>query len=64
MRSRLTCEVKADLRIELDDLNYPGIHGHVASGGHFGGLRGHCGLLMTSEDTYEVRFELSDLNYL
>ena len=30
--------LKADLRIELSDLNYPGIHVHVASGGHFGDL--------------------------
>ena len=29
---------KVDLRIELSDLNYPGIHVHIASGGHLGGL--------------------------
>ena len=27
-----------DLRIEIRNFNYPGIHVHVASGGHFGGL--------------------------
>ena len=35
---QMTSEVNVDLRIELSDLNYPGIHVHVASGGHFGGL--------------------------
>ena len=35
---QITSEVKADLRIELSDLNYLGIHLHVASGGHFGVL--------------------------
>ena len=61
---QMTSEVKAYLRIELSDLNYPGIHMHVASVGHIGGLWGHGSLQMTSEDTSEVRFELSDLNYL
>ena len=31
-------EVKVDLGIELSDLNYPGIHVHIACEGHFGGL--------------------------
>ena len=31
---------------------------------HFGGLWGHGGLQMTSEVTYDLRFELSDLNDL
>ena len=35
---QMTSEVKVDVRIELSDLNYPGTHVHVASGGHFGGL--------------------------
>ena len=53
----MTSEVKADLRIELSDLNYPGIHVHVASNSHVGGLWCHDGLQMTSE----VK---ADLNYL
>ena len=36
------------------------MHMHVASGG----LGGHGGLQMTSEDASEVIVELSDLNYL
>ena len=31
---------------------------------HFGGLWGHGGLHMTSEVTYDLRLEVSDLNYL
>ena len=34
---QMTSEVKAELRIDLSDLNYPGIHVHVASSGRFGG---------------------------
>ena len=60
---QMTSEVNVDLRIELSDLNYPGIHVHVASGGHFGGLWGHGGLQMTSEVKADL-IELSDLNYL
>ena len=30
--------VTSDLKIELSDLNYPGIHVHIASNSHFGGL--------------------------
>ena len=35
---QMASKVKAYLKIELSDLNYPGIHVHIASGGHFGGL--------------------------
>ena len=31
-------EVKFDLRFEISNLNYLGIHVHIASNGHFGGL--------------------------
>ena len=34
-----------DLRFEISNLDYPGIHVHIASNG----LRGHGDLLMTSE---------------
>ena len=37
---------------------------HVASNSHFGGFWGCGGLQMTSEATYDLRFELSDLNCL
>ena len=36
-----TSEVRNSLRIELSDLEYPDIHVHIASNGHFGSLRGH-----------------------
>ena len=35
-----TLAVTSDLKIELSDLNYPGIHVHIASNSHFGGLGG------------------------
>ena len=31
-------EVKFDLRFEISNLNYLGIHVHIASNSHFGGL--------------------------
>ena len=34
-----------DLRFDISNLDYPGIHVHIASNG----LRGHDGLQMTSE---------------
>ena len=52
------------LRFETSNLNYPGIHMHVASENHFHGLRDSSGLQMTSEAMFEVRFELSGLNYV
>ena len=52
------------IRFETSNLNYPGIHMHIATENHFHGLRGSSGLQMTSEATSEVRFELSGLNYL
>ena len=40
-----------DLRFEISNLDYPGIHVHIASNGLRGrdSLRGHGGLQMTSE---------------
>ena len=61
---QMTSEVTVDLKIELSDLNYPGIHVHIASGGHFGGLWGHGSLQMTSEVKADLKIELIDLNYL
>ena len=34
----LALAVTSDLKIELSDLKYPGIHVHIASNSHFGGL--------------------------
>ena len=31
-------EVKFDIRFEISNLNYLGIHVYIASNGHFGGL--------------------------
>ena len=55
----------ANFNIILDtsNLNYPGIHVHVASNSHLGGLLGHDGLQMTSEVKADLKTELSDLNY-
>ena len=60
----LASEVKFDLRFEISNLIYPGIRVHVASNVHFGGLWGCDSLQMTSEDTYDLIFELIDPNYL
>ena len=60
----MTLEVKADLIIEMSNLKYRGIHVHISSDGHLGGLRGHGGLQMTLEVKADLKIELSDLNYL
>ena len=57
-------KVKFDLRFDISNLDYPGIHAHIASNSHFGGLRGHGDLQMTSEVKADLKIELSDLNYL
>ena len=49
-----------DLRFEISNLDYPGIHVHIASNG----LRGHGGLQTTSEVTSDLKIQLSDLDYL
>ena len=56
-------EVASDLKFDISNLNYPGIHVHITYNSHFGGLWGHSGLNMTSEVTSDLKFELSDLNY-
>ena len=48
MASKIS-DVKFDLRFEMTNLNYHGIHVHIASDSHLGGLWGHGGLQMTSE---------------
>ena len=53
-----------DLRFDISNLDYPGIHAHIASNSHFGGLWGHGDLQMTSEVKADHKIELSDLNYL
>ena len=53
-----------DLRFDISNLDYPGIHAHIASNSHFGGLWGHGDLQMTSEVKADLKIELSDLNYL
>ena len=55
---------KSDLRIEIRNLNYPGIHVHVASDDHFGGLWGHHNLQMILEVKANLKIELGDLNYI
>ena len=53
-----------DLRFDISNLDYPGIHAHIASNSHFGALWGHGDLQMTSEVKADLKIELSDLNYL
>ena len=60
----MASEVTFDLRFEISNLNYPGIHMHVAPNSHFGGLRGYGGLKTASEVTSHLGIELSDLNYI
>ena len=60
----MASEFTFDLRFEISNLNYPGIHVHVAPNSHFGGLGGHGSLKTTSEVTSGLKIKLSDLNYL
>ena len=60
----MASEVTFDLRFEISNLNYHGIHVHVAPNSHFGGLGGQGGLQTTLEVTYGLKIKLSDLNYL
>ena len=53
-----------DLIFETSNLDYPGIHVHIASNSHFDCLLGHGGLQTASEVTCDLGIELSDLNYL
>ena len=53
-----------DLRFEISNLDYPGIHVPVASNCHIDDLQGHDSLQPASEVTNDLRIELSDLNYL
>ena len=57
-------EVKFDLRFEISNLDYPGIHVHVASNSHIMDLRGHDSLQTASEFAYGLGIELSYLYYL
>ena len=49
-----------DLRFDISNLDYPGIHVHIASNG----LRGHGGLKTTLEVTSDLKIQLSDLDYI
>ena len=57
MASKIS-EVKLDLRFEMSNLQYHGIHVHIASDSHLGGFQ------MTSDVKADLKIELSDLNYL
>ena len=60
----MTSEVKFDLIFEISNLDYPGIHVHVASNSHIVDLRGHDSLQTASEVTNGLGIELSGLNNL
>ena len=47
-----------DLKIEITSLNYLGIHVHVASNSHFGGLWGPDGLQKTSGVKPDLKIDL------
>ena len=49
-----------DLRFEISNHNYPGIHVHIASNS----LIGHGGLQTTSEVRSDLKIQLSDLDYI
>ena len=49
-----------ELRFEISNLTYPGIHVHIASNG----FRGHGGLQTASEVTSDLKIQLSDLDYM
>ena len=55
-------EVASDLKFDISNLNYPGIHVHITYNSHFGGLWGHSGLNMTSEVTSDLKFDFCSLN--
>ena len=57
----LASKFKFDLRIDIRNLNHPGVHVHFASDGHFGG---YGSLQMTSEVKTDFKIELSNLIYL
>ena len=57
-------DIQFGLIFETSNLDYPGIHVHIASYSSFQGLRGHGGLQTASEVTSSLGFELSDLEYL
>ena len=59
----IASEIIFNLGFEISNLNYPGIHVHVASNGHLHGLCGHDGLQTASEVTSGLGIELSDINY-
>ena len=60
----MASKAQFDLKFETSNLDNPGIHVHIASKSHFGGLLGHGGLQIASEVTSGLRFELTDLKYL
>ena len=60
----MASKTQFDLRFGPSNLDYPGIHVHVASNSHFDYLWGHGGRQTAWEVTYDLGIELSDLNYL
>ena len=60
----MTSEVKFDLSFEIGNLDYPGIHVHVASNSQTVDLRGHGSLQTALEVANCLKIEISYLNYL
>ena len=57
-------EAKFDIKFEISNLKNPIIHMHIAPINQCGDLRGHGSLKTASEAASDVKFELSDLNYI
>ena len=60
----IASQVIFDWRFEITDVNYPGIYVHAASNRDLGDLWGNGGLQMASEVKSDLKFELSDLNFI
>ncbi len=58
----MASEVTLDLRFEISNLKYPGIHVHTAYNSHFGGLRGHGSLQTASEVANGLGIEIGGQN--
>ena len=56
-------KARFDLIFETSNLDYPGIHVHIASNSHFDCLLGHGGPQTAPEVQFDLRFETSNLDY-
>ena len=57
-------EAKFDIKFEISNLKNPIIHMHIAPRNQYGDLSGHGSLKIAFEVASDVKFELSDLDYI